>query len=338
MPYFRCKFTGYKRGIIDVHIPRNQLLRSKCYHKYKLLNSGSALGDSCGPLFIKRPETILNSNSSIAIPGELTTANLLFKIAYPAFTNKTPVLFSEIEDLVCSGKFDAGLIIHENRFTFQKKGLVKVEDLGDFWFNNTNLPIPLGGIAISRNFSQQEQKKIDRLILNSLKFSLSNKGSASKYVKAYAQEMDPKVIQSHINLYVNDFSVDLGLRGRSAIKKVFEELENNFQIEQSEFEVEEVSGHFNNPILLISSKLKRKTAQNFISLFFSKMKKEEFEDVFNYVEDYVTSSGLNLRISKQKLMSGILALSREDTIKINISTPVYVKNETKKIYQELMRK
>ena len=121
-------------------------------------------------------------------------------------------------------------------------------------------------------------------------------------------------------------------------KKVFEELENNFQIEQSEFQVEEVSGHFNNPILLISSKLKRKTAQNFVSLFFSKMKKEEFDEIFNYVENYVTSSGLSLRISKQKLMSGILALSREDTIKINISTPVYVKNETKKIYQELMRK
>ena len=135
-----------------------------------------------------------------------------------------------------------------------------------------------------------------------------------------------------------EVKINLILHATENEKKVFEEIENNFQIEQSEFQVEEVSGHFNNPILLISSKLKRKTAQNFISLFFSKMKKEEFEDVFNYVEDYVTSSGLNLRISKQKLMSGILALSREDTIKINISTPVYVKNETKKIYQELMRK
>ena len=133
-----------------------------------------------------------------------------------------------------------------------------------------------------------------------------------------------------------EVKINLILHATENEKKVFEELENNFQIEQSEFQVEEVSGHFNNPILLISSKLKRKTAQNFVSLFFSKMKKEEFEDVFNYVEDYVTSSGLNLRISKQKLMSGILALSREDTIKINISTPVYVKNETKKIYQELM--
>ena len=135
-----------------------------------------------------------------------------------------------------------------------------------------------------------------------------------------------------------EVKINLILHATENEKKVFEELENNFQIEQSEFQVEEVSGHFNNPILLISSKLKRKTAQNFVSLFFSKMKKEEFEEIFNYVEDYVTSSGLSLRISKQKLMSGILVLSREDTIKINISTPVYVKNETKKIYQELMRK
>ena len=135
-----------------------------------------------------------------------------------------------------------------------------------------------------------------------------------------------------------EVKINLILHATENEKKVFEELENNFQIEQSEFQVEEVSGHFNNPILLISSKLKRKTAQNFVSLFFSKMKKEEFDEIFNYVENYVTSSGLSLRISKQKLMSGILALSREDTITINISTPVYVKNETKKIYQELMRK
>ena len=135
-----------------------------------------------------------------------------------------------------------------------------------------------------------------------------------------------------------EVKINLILHATENEKKVFEEIENNFQIEQSEFQVEEVSGHFNNPILLISSKLKRKTAQNFVSLFFSKMKKEEFDEIFNYVENYVTSSGLSLRISKQKLMSGILALSREDTIKINISTPVYVKNETKKIYQELMRK
>ncbi len=135
-----------------------------------------------------------------------------------------------------------------------------------------------------------------------------------------------------------EVKINLILHATENEKKVLEELENYFHIDQNDLQVEQVSGHFNNPITLISSKLKRKSAQEFVSLFFSKMKKEEFDDVFNYVEDYVTSSGLSLRISKQKLMSGILSMSKEDTIKINISTPVYVKNETKKIYQGLMRK
>ena len=134
-----------------------------------------------------------------------------------------------------------------------------------------------------------------------------------------------------------EVKINLILHATENEKKVLEELESNFHIDQSDFQVEQVSGHFNNPITLISSKLKRKIAQDFVSLFFSMMKKEEFDDVFNYVEDYVTSSGLSLRISKQKLMSGVLEISKEDTIKINISTPVYVKNETKKIYQNLMR-
>ena len=118
---------------------------------------------------------------------------------------------------------------------------------------------------------------------------------------------------------------------------VLEKLEENFGIEQKDFHIEQIPGHFNNPILLVSSKLKRKSAQNFVSLFFSKMKRDEFQEIFDDVEDFITSSGLNLRISKQKLVSGILTISKEDTIKINISTPVYVKNQTKKIYQELMK-
>ena len=134
-----------------------------------------------------------------------------------------------------------------------------------------------------------------------------------------------------------EVKINLILHATENEKKVLEELESNFHIDQSDFQVEQVSGHFNNPITLISSKLKRKIAQDFVSLFFSMMKKEEFDDVFNYVEDYVSSSGLSLRISKQKLLSGVLEISKEDTIKINISTPVYVKNETKKIYQNLMR-
>jgi len=134
-----------------------------------------------------------------------------------------------------------------------------------------------------------------------------------------------------------EVKINLILHATENENKVLEELEKNFQIEQSEFQIEQVTGHFNNSILLISSKLKKKSAEGFVSLFFSKMKKDEFQEIFDYIEDYVTSSGLSLRISKQKLISGILEISKEDTIKINISTPVYVKNETKKIYQELMK-
>ena len=120
--------------------------------------------------------------------------------------------------------------------------------------------------------------------------------------------------------------------------KVLEKLEDVFHIEQKNFQIEEIPGHFNNPILLISSKLKKRSAEKFVSMFFSSLKKTDFQEIFNNVEDYVTSSGLSLRISKQKLISGVLTISKEDTIKINISIPVYVKNETKKIYQELMKK
>ena len=134
-----------------------------------------------------------------------------------------------------------------------------------------------------------------------------------------------------------EVKINLILHATEDENKVIEELEKKFGIEQKDFVIEQIPGHFNNPILLISSKLKRKSAHNFVSLFFSKMKKDEFQEIFDDVEDFVTSSGLSLRISKQKLISGILTLSKEDTIKINISTPVYVKNETKKIYQELMK-
>ena len=134
-----------------------------------------------------------------------------------------------------------------------------------------------------------------------------------------------------------EVKINLILHATEDENKVLEKLEENFGIEQKDFQIEQIPGHFNNPILLISVQLKKKPALNFISLFFSKMKKDEFQEIFEDVENFVTSSGLSLRISKQKLISGILTLSKEDTIKINISTPVYVKNETKKIYQELMK-
>jgi hypothetical protein len=135
-----------------------------------------------------------------------------------------------------------------------------------------------------------------------------------------------------------EVKINLILHATENENKIFERLENIFHIEQKKFQVEEVPGHFNNPILLVSSKLKKKSAQDFVRILFSKMKKDEFQGIFDNVEDYVTSSGLSLRVSKQKLISEILTISKEDAIKININTPVYVKNETKKIYQELMKK
>jgi hypothetical protein len=134
-----------------------------------------------------------------------------------------------------------------------------------------------------------------------------------------------------------EVKINLILHATENENRVLEILEDVFHIEQKKFQIEQVPGHFNNPILLISSKLKKKSAQDFVSIFFSKMEKDEFQEIFDNVEDYVTSSGLNLRISKQRLISEILTLSKEDAIKININTPVYVKNETKKIYQELMK-
>ena len=134
-----------------------------------------------------------------------------------------------------------------------------------------------------------------------------------------------------------EVKINLILHATENERKILEVLQNVFDMKQEDFQIEQVEGHFNNPILLISSKLKKKSAQSFIKLFFSKMKKEDFQEVFEDIEDYVTSSGLNLRISKQKLVSENLTMSKEDAIKINISTPVYVKNNTKKIYQELMK-
>ena len=134
-----------------------------------------------------------------------------------------------------------------------------------------------------------------------------------------------------------EVKINLILHATENKNKVLEKLENIFNIEQKKFQIEEIPGHFNNPILLISSKLKKKSAHDFVRVFFSKIKKTDYHEIFDNVEDYVISSGLNLRVSKQKLISEILTISKEDAIKININTPVYVKNETKKIYQELMR-
>jgi len=134
-----------------------------------------------------------------------------------------------------------------------------------------------------------------------------------------------------------EVKINLILHATENENRVLEKLESIFHIEQKNFQIEQIPGHFNNPILLISSKLKKKSAEKFVSIFFTKIKKTDFQEIFDNVEDYVISSGLSLRISKQRLISEVVTISKEDAIKININTPVYVKNETKKIYQELMK-
>ncbi|MGE0566314.1 MAG: 1,4-dihydroxy-6-naphthoate synthase [Bacteroidia bacterium] len=207
-------------------LPVTKLSYHAFYHvqdKYQLLQSGSALGFNCGPILIskrefKNPEEEIKS---VAIPGKLTTANLLLSIAYPNLKNKTEMLFSEIEDSVLGGKVDAGLIIHENRFTYEAKGLRKVRDLGEFWDELINAPIPLGGIVANKNLPQNVIQDIDSLIKKSVEYAFANPESSMPYVREHAQEMSEEVMKKHINLYVNDFSIQLGELGNRAVELLF---------------------------------------------------------------------------------------------------------------------
>ena len=191
---------------------------------YALLTSGSALGNNCGPLLVAKtaipPKDL--ANKRIAIPGKYTTANFLLSLAFPDVKKKEETLFSKIEQQILSGAVDAGLIIHENRFTYQDRGLVKIIDLGEWWEQRTQLPIPLGGIVVQRKFSTALQQKINRVLRRSIEFAFANPAASLPYIQAHAQEMDIAVVQQHIGLYVNDFSIDLGEKGKAAIQYLFD--------------------------------------------------------------------------------------------------------------------
>ena len=167
---------------------------------------------------LSQPEV---ENAKIAIPGVLTTANFLLGLAYPGARDKTPVLFSEIEDSVLNGEYDAGLIIHENRFTYEQKGLIKIMDLGEFWEESTHTPIPLGGIVVRNDIDKDIQLKINRLIRKSVEYAYAHTNEIMPYIREHAQSMSDAVMMSHINLYVNQFSIDLGETGRNAVKNMF---------------------------------------------------------------------------------------------------------------------
>lgn len=196
---------------------------------YILLRSGSALGFNCGPLLVsKRTITSpINEIKTVAIPGKMTTANFLLSLAFPALTHKKEYLFSAIEDAVLNEEVDAGLIIHENRFTYNDKGLKKVMDLGEFWDSLIHAPIPLGGIVIKRNLEPALQQKVNRLIRKSVEYAFANPQSSMPYVKEHAQAMSETVMQQHIQLYVNNFSIDLGNTGIDAVKLMFSKAREN---------------------------------------------------------------------------------------------------------------
>lgn len=191
---------------------------------YVVLNSGGALGKGVGPLLITNDDHFNadNSNSTVAIPGENTTAHMLFSLAYPQLKNKHFKVFNEIEDAVLTGATDGGVIIHENRFTYQQKGLKKVVDLGEYWEQQLNVPIPLGGIVAKRSLSIDVIKKVDRLIRKSLEYSFDHYPAVTDYVRAHAQEMSEDVMRQHIDLYVNNYSIDLGAAGKKAVEKLLE--------------------------------------------------------------------------------------------------------------------
>ena len=227
---------------------------------YVLLHAGSALGFGVGPLLICNNEDFISADSlaglrshpiaigssdfrpqtsdfrpqtsdlrpqisdlSIGIPGKYTTANFLLSLAFPEAKNKIEMKFSEIESALLNHQIDLGVIIHENRFTYQEKGLKKIIDLGEFWEDLTQGPIPLGGIMIKRDLPEEVKQKVNRIIRRSVEYAFDHPESGMDFICSLSQEMSTEVIKKHIDLYVNKFSIDLGKKGRKAVKTFFEE-------------------------------------------------------------------------------------------------------------------
>lgn len=194
---------------------------------YYLLRSGGALGRGCGPLVIARKPVDMAQlrGRRIAIPGRLTTANLLLQLYGEGFEQVEILPFHLIMDAVRDGSVDAGVIIHESRFTYQQYGLRQVLDLGAWWEEHTGKPIPLGGILARRDLGQEVVATVDRVLRNSVEFAFANPQLPRQYIKAHAQELADEVIDSHIGLYVNDFSIDLGDEGLAAVTTLLSKAE-----------------------------------------------------------------------------------------------------------------
>ena len=190
---------------------------------YLILDAGSALGHRNGPLLISKNKLSVSElpGLRIAIPGKYTTANLLFSIAWPEVVNKKEYLFSKIEDALLNDEVDAGLIIHETRFTYYRKGLHKLADMGEYWENLTGLPIPLGAIVIKRSVPDDVALKVNRVIQRSLEYAYKDSFASYDFVSGNAREMESTVMNNHIKLFVNEYTLNLGLKGREAIIELF---------------------------------------------------------------------------------------------------------------------
>jgi 1,4-dihydroxy-6-naphthoate synthase len=190
---------------------------------YLILDSGSALGHRNGPLLISK--RLINPSEltdlRIAIPGKYTTANLLFSLAWPRAVNKIEYLFSSIENALFDEEVDAGLIIHESRFTYYKRGLHKIADLGEYWEKLTGLPIPLGAIVIKRDVPEDIALKVNRIVRRSLEYAYNDSFVSYDFVSGNAREMDSTVMNNHIKLFVNDYTLDLGTDGKAAINEMY---------------------------------------------------------------------------------------------------------------------
>lgn len=204
-------------------------------NEYVLLNSGAALGRGCGPLLIAYPGLSLEKikDKTIAVPGRFTTANLLLQLMTGGHDNIREMRFDRIVEAVARREVAAGLIIHETRFTYQLRRLVALVDLGGWWEDRTSRPIPLGGIIARRSLGEATIRSLDEMIKRSVIHARRDPEASRDFVRGHAQELSDEVIRKHIDLYVNDFSVDLGGEGRKAVKTLFDQAEQSRIIPES---------------------------------------------------------------------------------------------------------
>ena len=223
--------TGYP-AICKVSYP----LLPQIADRYRMLPCGGAMGFGNGPLLVGRePHQTITSKTSIAMPGRHTTAAFLLKFAYPQAVNTKPILFWEIADAILRQRVDAGVLIHEGRFVYKQQGLHLIADLSQYWERRTGLPVPLGGIAVSRQLSEKVQQKIARIIHQSVQYALAHPSVSHSYVQSHARELDSKVIHNHIETFVNEYTLELGVTGRLAVEAMFNQISPQKKGKKSNF-------------------------------------------------------------------------------------------------------